>query len=344
MKSIFLALTLLLSFSLFGQLPYSWSPGVDPGWTSSNSGNGPSLDWQNGCNVVAVNCGGYSNNQNTSYTSPVIDASCNNASTILISFNISGQAEAYPDGSGGLIGYDFLFMEYSTDGGGTWTNFYGPNMGLTGNAGAGATWTLPPIPATNNLMFRFTFDSDFIVTSSGYQITDLQIICNVQLPVELTFFDGEQIDGKNVLEWETASEINSDYFELERSYDGYYFEHVATVDANGTTNQVSRYKYVDEDFTGAYDVIYYNLKQFDFNGDSEEFNIISIENEVGIFYVYSKQGDENIYISDSYKFELYNMMGQLVFSGEGNVIVTDSIQTGMYILKVGSYKQKVFVR
>jgi len=116
MKNIFLFMLFLFIAPIsFSQLPYSWTAGVDPGWISSNSGNGSALDWQNGCNAVAVNCGGYANNQNTSYTSPVIDASCNNASTISIQFDFSGNIE---------FSWDFLFMEYSTDGGATWTNFY----------------------------------------------------------------------------------------------------------------------------------------------------------------------------------------------------------------------------
>ena len=109
MNRFLLFLLTLISIQCFGQLPYSWVPSTNPGWTSTNSGSGGSLNWNGGClgGVVTTNCvGNYSNNQNTSYTSPTINASCTNATSISISFNISGNAE---------YGYDFLFCEYSTE-------------------------------------------------------------------------------------------------------------------------------------------------------------------------------------------------------------------------------------
>ena len=270
MKKTLTLLACLISIFSFTQLPYSWTPNVDPGWTSSNAGDGTSLDWQNSCNAVAVNCVGYSNNQNTTYTSPVIDASCNNASTIIISFDLLGNIES---------GWDFLFMEYSTDGGGTWINFYGPNMGLTGNAGAGITWTLPTIPTSNTLMFRFRFESDFIVTFSGYQITNFQINCDVQLPIELKDFTAKK-DGvlvSNIIEWSTYTERNNDYFTIERSVDGINWTEIATVSGSGITTEEHKYMYSDKYFKR--DTInYYRLKQTDYDGLYEYFDIVSVDN------------------------------------------------------------------
>jgi len=125
-------LTLILGFFTFisvGQTVYSWTAGVNPGWISTNVGSGNNLTWNTGgsCGggVVTTDCGGnYSNNQNTSYTSPIINTTCNNASTTIISFFISGNAEYL---------YDFLFLEYSINGGTTWINPYGINVGWTGN-------------------------------------------------------------------------------------------------------------------------------------------------------------------------------------------------------------------
>ena len=110
----------LISVMSFGQTVYSWTLGVNPGW--SNVGG---LQWRPGCLVVTTNCtGNYTNNLNTTYTSPIINTTCVTASTTIVSFDIIGNAE---------FGYDFLFLEYSIDGGITWINPYGVGVGWTGN-------------------------------------------------------------------------------------------------------------------------------------------------------------------------------------------------------------------
>ena len=295
MKNLFLILILIFtSFVSYSQLPYSWSPGTDPGWTSSNYGNGSSLDWDNGCNAVTTNCNGnYSNYQNTSYTSPIIDASCNNASTIIISFDISGNVEWL---------FDFLFLEYSNVGGTTWTNFYGPNIGLSGNAGNGTNWTLPTIPTSNNLMIRFTFDSDFVFVENGYQITNFQIICNVQLPIELKTFSGNNTHNKNTLTWVTLSETNNSHFILERSTDGKQWENIYQKQGMGNTTNTTEYTFYDRNFEN--EINYYRLTQVDFDGKSETFEIISIDNR-----------------NDKEPIKTLNMLGQEVGKDYNGIVI-----------------------
>ena len=77
-------------------------------------------------------------------------------------------------------------MEYSLDGGTTWVNPYGVGVGWTGNFGASPGYTIPPIitPTSSNFRFRFNFVSDWTIVSSGYKITDFDIVCNVQLPID----------------------------------------------------------------------------------------------------------------------------------------------------------------
>mgnify|MGYP005841544381 CR=1 FL=1 len=291
MNRLIILILTFISIQCFGQLPYSWIPSTNPGWTSNNNGSGGPLNWNGAClgGVVTTNCSGnYSNNQNTSYTSPIINASCTNASTISISFNISGNAE---------YGYDFLFCEYSTDGGVTWINFYGPGIGLTGNAGAfpGILWTLPSIPTNSNFMFRFRFTSDFIFRYEGYKITNFSIICNVVLPIELLSFDVYNYNTYNYITWLCATELNNDYFILERSSDGVNWVQVAIIDGSGTTNVGTFYSYKDYSFEkDSYN--YYRLTQVDFNGQSKTFDIIVVNNinhsEKKIIRVVNMMGEE----------------------------------------------------
>ncbi|MDQ3051392.1 MAG: T9SS type A sorting domain-containing protein, partial [Bacteroidota bacterium] len=85
------------------------------------------------------------------------------------------------------------------------------------------------------------------------------------LPVELVAFEAAvQGNGQVRLDWVTASEINNDFFTIERSFDGESFTSLFTIDGKGTTSSTSTYKAFDESpLRGA---SYYRLKQTDFDG------------------------------------------------------------------------------
>jgi hypothetical protein len=89
---------------------------------------------------------------------------------------------------------------------------------------------------------------------------------SVLLPIELLEFDAKAIHNAQVkCYWTTASEINNDYFTVEKSKDGINFESIADVDGAGNSNALLNYHHIDKNpFSG---LSYYRLKQTDFNGD-----------------------------------------------------------------------------
>jgi hypothetical protein len=98
---------------------------------------------------------------------------------------------------------------------------------------------------------------------------------DLPLPVELTAFTGEQKDNVNFLNWSTATETNNSHFIIERSVNGMSFEEVGKVEGNGTSSQPHSYTLVDEH--PGEGTNYYRLTQYDFNGASETFPIISVD-------------------------------------------------------------------
>lgn len=84
------------------------------------------------------------------------------------------------------------------------------------------------------------------------------------LPVELINFNAIINSNKVDITWSTASELNNDYFSVERSKDGVVFEEVVKVDGAG--NSTSIINYFDVDYHPIVGVSYYRLKQRDFNG------------------------------------------------------------------------------
>lgn len=101
----------------------------------------------------------------------------------------------------------------------------------------------------------------------------------VPLPVELLDFSGKIKDEVNHLYWETASELNSDYFEILRSDNGMDFTKIGEVDAAGNSNTVRYYDLIDYE---PLQISYYKLVIVDYNGSKEYSNVVRLERGVDV--------------------------------------------------------------
>lgn len=96
------------------------------------------------------------------------------------------------------------------------------------------------------------------------------------LPVTLLYFRLEGVSANAIsLTWATATELNFDYFLLERSSDGKEFEQVAILRGNGTTNV--QHDYVFKDENPLIGKSYYKLTSVDFDGYRESFDLVLAE-------------------------------------------------------------------
>ncbi len=85
---------------------------------------------------------------------------------------------------------------------------------------------------------------------------------NITLPVaDLTFNARKTVDGKVLLHWSTASELQNRGFEIQRSGNGVNFSSVGFVNGQGTTNSYTSYQFTDPQPFAAKN--YYRLKQVD---------------------------------------------------------------------------------
>jgi hypothetical protein len=103
------------------------------------------------------------------------------------------------------------------------------------------------------------------------------------LPVDLVYFETKAIDDQQaLLHWQTASELNNNYFDVERSYDAIHWEWVGNVTGNGTTNQLTDYNFTDKSIATSQNTPYYRLKQVDFDGAFEYSNerVVSFDGKV----------------------------------------------------------------
>ena len=85
------------------------------------------------------------------------------------------------------------------------------------------------------------------------------------LPIELVYFHAHEIGYGVRFEWETASELNNDFFTIEFSIDAVEFAELTKIDGAGTTTEPQNYRYTD--FSSHTGIIYYRLKQTDYDGN-----------------------------------------------------------------------------
>jgi hypothetical protein len=163
-------------------------------------------------------------------------------------------------------------------------------------------------------------------------------------------FDVSVENGNRVnVDWATSSENNNDYFIIDRSKDMLNWDEVARVNGAGNSNEILFYSLKDVVPTpGLY---YYQLRQVDFNGDSETFDVKSvlIEGNKGNieFSFYPNPASYVITIAlngftdSDFQIEISNISGQVVYTKTINQ--TDELQqqldvsalmSGIYIVKV----------
>ena len=93
---------------------------------------------------------------------------------------------------------------------------------------------------------------------------------NTPLPVTLTDFSGRWQDNNGLLFWKTTTEINTAYFELERSFDGNTYSKIQQITAAGNSTTTQNYQYADVDIKklvpAGVTTVYYRLRSVDKDG------------------------------------------------------------------------------
>ncbi len=99
------------------------------------------------------------------------------------------------------------------------------------------------------------------------------------LPVQLLTFDAALDEKSVLLRWVTASEINNDFFQVERSRDGINYETIGKMQGAGTINSLNNYEFSDAELPAGMigaSVLYYRLRQVDYDGKAEFFGPVSV--------------------------------------------------------------------
>jgi hypothetical protein len=191
-------------------------------------------------------------------------------------------------------------------------------------------------------------------TNTGIIYNNPECIHSKVLPIELLSFTAEYYNQSIVLEWSTASEINNDFFTIERSINGMEWQEIYRVASAGNSSSLLVYSTTDKNpYMG---VSYYRLKQTDFDGKFEysEIRRTNIENRNSTIEIYPNPTSDKItIIGDDVELEniqLYNIVGQGVISHtvimkqSKNKFIIDltNLKSGFYYLKTKTTANKVY--
>jgi hypothetical protein len=103
------------------------------------------------------------------------------------------------------------------------------------------------------------------------------------IPVELVSFLAESINGHIQLKWSTSSEMNNRGFEIERCAEKSEWVRIGFIEGHGTTTEVQDYKYIDDLFSVNSEIVFYRLKQIDYNGQFKYSSEIEVNVPPAVF-------------------------------------------------------------
>jgi hypothetical protein len=204
----------------------------------------------------------------------------------------------------------------------------------------GSVWSPIPTGTVNTVA-----NTILVNNVANYALAWTAVDQSSPLPIELIYFTAEPINEKEVIcSWTTATEINNDYFSIQRSANGFDIEEIGIVDGAGNSTNMNNYSF--HDFKPLNGLSYYRLKQTDFDGSYSFSNWVSVSLSSGYGYqIFPNPCIESVNISttgdpiEKVMLQIVNQVGQEVYSGEWNQkqqsvfnIPTTPLASGIYSL------------
>jgi hypothetical protein len=269
-----------------------------------------------------------------------------------------------------ITGNGNAFWDYNTNGtithvaNGSFTNSLAP-VGDVYQSGAGNQQFTGPSVITLILppgITQVAVDILCRINSAGeewwFDNIELWEIPSNPLPVTLTSFTANCNGEKVNINWTTASEYNSDYFQIEKSRDGVSWVEVGQIKSVGSSNTEVSYSFhdimINNNFEG-----YYRLKQVDIDGMFEYFTpkYITCNEYEKLFYtnVYPNPTESEINLiiinnsNEEIKIEIYDITGKLI--QQKNIVLDKEYYletiylnnniSGMYILTISTIQENI---
>lgn len=225
---------------------------------------------------------------------------------------------------------------------GEWTVIAEPNVGDATIADTQNPNSNITIGAKGLYTLRWTVTNADGCSSS----IDKQFTFDCTLPVELLYFNAYNQGQDVVLDWETLTEIDNDYFNIEYSIDGTHFKSLAIIKGQGTVSNATQYQYLHKNIHNLNtDILFYRLAQVDYNGETNysPVQVVKLHTQKAIIYPNPIENNDFLTIEypDIRRISIYNNVGALV-----DEVVLDkrrnkysykpTLSSGIYIVKINN--------
>ncbi|MBK8701428.1 MAG: T9SS type A sorting domain-containing protein [Saprospiraceae bacterium] len=332
---IFFTLIIALSGSiLFGQIQnVRFSYDISNGGTTVNYYAHTTTGT---ANLAGFNFGFYYNDPEA--TSPVLDVSPASTLGWATSGNFTQTSNVGTYVVDGTPYNRFLEMQL-IDGNGAGSNMTTSPVlvaTITFNIGTG-----PSATSGGNVRIAETSTSGagaFVIYDNAFNPADVvaEGVLTQVLPIKLSKFTVDKFGDKKAsnLRWTSSSEINASHFEIERSSNGYDFEYLSSVNAQGNSNWDINYQYIDDKLPysrTAQNIYYYRLKMVDLDGQYEYSEVRSVRfdesDEITITY-YPNPTTERIFLNMSIPaYDNSIETTATIFDMSGKLIMTKKVST-----------------
>ncbi|MFK7772325.1 MAG: choice-of-anchor V domain-containing protein [Saprospiraceae bacterium] len=229
----------------------------------------------------------------------------------------------------------------------------GPKAFSGGSVSWPVSWTAPSSSPPANVQFYFAGNAANGNGNSGSGDNAYAGVTGIiPLPVELSYFEVKPMENEIVkLNWQTQSEENSDYFEIQRSQNESEFENIGRIFSAGNSTEVNDYEFEDK-LPLLNQFSYYRLKQVDLDGKITFSNVKSVKMErEGKLNVFPNPIKSNQTLNISYpnsnnlekRVHIVNTMGGVVFQSIlNNQNADDSYIFDLPKLPIGIYFVSIF--
>lgn len=184
----------------------------------------------------------------------------------------------------------------------------------------------------------------------------LTVTYSTIVPINLVYFKAQAQNAGTKLYWQTAQEINNDYFEIEFSTDAVSYTAVAKVKGGGNTSLPQFYNFTHR--TNQTGKVFYRLSQTDFNGRKTYSGVEFVDlKNTGTSLVISpnpvtgKIAIPGIVIDGRQRYSIINLQGKIIAEAallKQDILLPTTISPGMYMLRIkhsnGAVQSVAFIK
>lgn len=246
--------------------------------------------------------------------------------------------------------FDFSFMELMPDTDSTYSGKAPDNSNYNGIYLIDSDANTATIDSTEYTITELSSANFILRTEKPHSNTDtinyfLHLVPSSVLPVELSDFKAMPEGRYNKISWTTDTELNTDYFELERRIQGGGWKLIERIDAAGYSESTKSYSCLDE-FPVAEN--YYRLKSVDIDGSFEYSELIYLDRKdlnILLSNIYINQISNNLIIrfntdlsTEKTSIKLFDVNGRTIYK----LIDTPLKESGEFMIDMNNYPAGVY--